>query len=110
MKTTVSVLVGASLVFASGPTFGQRAVLSHGDPTVTAASGPEHRSDRKEENREQRLKQQGQGPNYRIEGNPQSGRSYAPQTEKGSGPGLHLQDTGVADPRVNPGQAEGSRR
>ena len=109
MKTTVIVL-GASLVFAGDPTVGQRGVLPHGDATVTATSGPEHHSDRKEENREQRLKQQGQGPNYRIEGQPQSGRSSAPQTEKGSGPGLHLQDTGVADPRVNPGQAEGSRR
>ena len=110
MQTTAIVLVGACLVFAGSPTSGQRALLPHGDPTVTATSGPEHHSDRKEENREQRLKQQGQGPNYRIEGQPQSGRSDVSQTEKGSGPGLHLQDTGVADPRVNPGQAEGSRR
>lgn len=57
---------------------------------------------------EQRLKQQGQEPHYRIEGvpQPQVNRTDAEdKARRGPGPGEIRQDTGLADPSVNPGQA-----
>ncbi|HJR76271.1 MAG TPA: hypothetical protein VJ805_04830 [Nitrospiraceae bacterium] len=86
------------------PALGQEPILPHGDPRLQSA---EEERARREEIRDQRLKQQGQGSNYRIEGEPQSS---ADTTEPSAGaqdvPG---QDTRIADPSVNPGQAAGMR-
>ena len=59
------------------------------------------------ETRDSRMKQQGQGSNYRVDGErQQSAGKSAPQ------PGIPKnnitrQDTGIEDPTVNPGQSSG---
>jgi hypothetical protein len=69
------------------------AILPHGDPRLR------ENAQRQEDIRDSRLKQQGQGPNYRVEGQLQGG-------QRGGDPnGLTRQDTGLSDPSVNPRQA-----
>jgi hypothetical protein len=85
------------------PAFGQEPILPHGDPRLKSS---EEEKARREEIRDQRLKQQGQGSHYRIEGEPQpsGGKTGSTSDEpKASG----RQDTGISDPTVNPGQAAG---
>ena len=82
--------------------FSQEAILPQGDPRLRDQPGDPHR----EQAAESRKKQQGQGPNYRVEGKPQGGAGGATE---GTPPGLKRQETGMADPSVNPGQASGMR-
>src|SRR5262245_38568560 len=85
----------------SVPAFSQEAILPQGDPRLQGQS-----SDQEREIHDQRLKQQGQGKDYRVEGKRQGGTGAS---TKGDAPGLSRQDTGIADPSVNPGQASGMR-
>ncbi len=80
----------------------QDAILPHGDPRLQEADGTEQ--SRREEIRKNRLKQQGQGENYRVEGNLQGG-SKGPIIEDSKG--HDREGTGIEDPSVNPGQASG---
>ena len=77
------------------PVFSQDAILPQGDPRL-----------RDDQEGERRLSQQGQGSDYRVQGKPQGGTS-APTAGNPNGPSR--QDTGLADPSVNPGQASGMR-
>ena len=85
----------------SVPTLSQEAILPQGDPRLQEQS-PEQR----EETRQRRLKQQGQGSDLRVQGKRQGGTSGS---TAGDPPGLSRQETGIADPSVNPGQASGMR-
>lgn len=80
------------------------AILPQGDPRLQEP-GPAEQA-RREEIRKNRLKQQGQGENYRVEGELQGGTGGSTQNDS---PGTGRQDTGIADPTVNPGQAAGTR-
>jgi hypothetical protein len=84
------------------PVSGQEAILPQGDPRLREEGTEQQR----EQARDRRLKQQGQGENYRVEGTPQDGKQSA---TAGSPNGASRQDTGLADPSVNPGQASGMR-
>jgi hypothetical protein len=86
----------------TGSVFSQEAILPQGDPRLRNQQADQQR----EQAAESRKKQQGQGPNYRVEGKPQGGTSGATE---GAPPGLSRQETGMADPSVNPGQASGMR-
>lgn len=78
----------------------QDAILPHGDPRLQST---EEERARQDDIRDSRLTQQGQGLNYRVEGQP---RPFPmPETNPGDGPGQTKQDTGLEDPTVNPGQA-----
>jgi hypothetical protein len=92
----MAVLCQAVLVFS------QEAILPQGDPRLRDQPGDQQR----EQAAESRKKQQGQGPNYRVEGKAQGGAGSATE---GAPQGLSRQDTGMADPSVNPGQASGMR-
>jgi hypothetical protein len=96
-------LVGCAV--QAWPAFGQEAILPHGDPRLQADSPEEQR---RAAARDHRLKQQGQGSNYRIEGEPQPSAGHS-EPATGESPGLARQDTGLEDPSVNPGQASGMR-
>lgn len=79
-------------------------------PEVTQLAATESPSDQSDGDirAEQRLKQQGQEPHYRVEGVPQPDVNRVDAEDKarrGPGPGEIRQDTGLADPSVNPGQA-----
>jgi len=80
----------------------QDAILPHGDPRLQEADGAEQSL--REEIRKNRLKQQGQGENYRVEGKLQGG-SKGPIIEDTKG--HDRESTGIEDPSVNPGQASG---
>ena len=108
MKSLGIMCVAAIALVPGMGIFAQRAVLPHDDPSVSMTAASEKSADRKEDIRNQRLKQQGQGADRRVEGKPQAQENV--QGPSGKGPGQELQDTGLADPRVNPGQAEGGRR
>ncbi len=85
----------------------QPAILPHGDPRL---ADDEQQRERSNEPRDRRLKQQGQEPHDRIEGVPQpevNRPDEEDRRERGPGPGLRRQDTGIADPSTNPGQARG---
>ncbi|HEX2055875.1 MAG TPA: hypothetical protein VHF07_05240 [Nitrospiraceae bacterium] len=85
------------------PAFGQEPILPHGDPRLQSS---EEEKARREEIRDQRLKQQGQGSHYRIEGEPQPpGGKTGTSSDEPRATGR--QDTGISDPTVNPGQAAG---
>jgi hypothetical protein len=90
------VLCGAVSAFA------QEAILPQGDPRLRDQAGEQQR----EEAKDSRMKQQGQGPNYRVEGKPQAGTRGATE---GAPQGMARQETGMADPSVNPGQATSMR-
>jgi hypothetical protein len=85
------------------PAFAQEAILPQGDPRLKEQPGDDQR------NRagESRMKQQGQGSNYRVEGKPQGGADGG--ATAGAPQGSSRQDTGMSDPSVNPGQASGMR-
>ncbi len=106
MVTLLS-LIGFGLVFflqGSVPAvMAQDAILPKGDPRLQTV---EEESARRKQARQERLKQQGQGPDYRVDGVPQGitddsmGRREAPSQ----------QNTGLSDPSVNPGQAVGTKK
>jgi hypothetical protein len=85
----------------SVPVMAQEAILPQGDPRLR-----EQPDDQRAQARERRLKQQGQGKDYRVEGIVQGGKQ-SPTADDPNGAGR--QDTGIADPSVNPGQASGMR-
>jgi len=78
------------------------AILPQGDPRLKESDATEQ--DRREETRKNRLKQQGQAENYRVEGKLQGG-SKGPKVDDAKG--HDRQGTGIEDPSVNPGQASG---
>jgi hypothetical protein len=80
----------------------QEAILPQGDPRLQQPDAAAQ--DRQEEIRKNRLKQQGQGENYRVEGELQGG-SRGPKSHAAKG--HDRQATGIEDPSVNPGQAAG---
>jgi hypothetical protein len=80
----------------------QDAILPQGNPELQKPHAAEQ--DRREEIRKNRLKQQGQGENYRVEGELQGGSS-GPKVEAKRG--HDREQTGMEDPSVNPGQASG---
>jgi hypothetical protein len=80
--------------------FSQEAILPQGDPRLRDSD------EERAEVRDSRLKQQGQGKDYRVEGKRQGGSTAATE---GDPHGLSRQETGIADPSVNPGQASGMR-
>jgi hypothetical protein len=92
----------AGLLCQAGSVFSQEAILPQGDPRLRDQPGDQQR----EQAADSRKKQQGQGPNYRVEGKKHPGTSGATE---GAPQGLNRQDTGIADPTVNPGQASGMR-
>ena len=99
-------LIGYSILWSLiqvFPAFGQEAILPQGDPRLRddAQEAP-----RREAVRDSRLRQQGQGPNYHVEGKLQGGVIEATVTDTKS---KGHQDSGLADPSVNPGQASGMR-
>lgn len=96
MKTSGRLIAyGLMLCIPSVPAIAQDAILPKGDPRL--------KNDAQDEAvRDSRLKQQGQGPNYRVEGQLQGGQR---QATDGDPNGLTRQDTGLSDPSVNPGQA-----
>jgi hypothetical protein len=85
------------------PAFGQDAILPQGDPRLR---DDPRQAEQREEVRDHRMKQQGQGQDYRVEGKPQGGTSGSTAGESN---GRSRQDTGLSDPSVNPGQATGMR-
>ncbi|QPD04521.1 MAG: hypothetical protein Nkreftii_002295 [Candidatus Nitrospira kreftii] len=85
-----------SLVLASDT------ILPQGEPRLQQSDAA--KQERREEFRKNRLKQQGQGENYRIEGQLQGG-SKGPIIEDSQG--HDREGTGIEDPSVNPGQASG---
>lgn len=106
---TVRMILVMSALFCCGadmtPALGQEAILPHGDPRLR---GTESDKAAREQLRDSRLKQQGQGSHYRIEGEPQP--SAGPRDPTTDQDNLARQDTGMADPSVNPGQAAGMQR
>jgi hypothetical protein len=101
----MSTLIGITLVCSAAhtcPLFGQDAILPQGNPPLRDDA------QRREEIRDNRLKQQGQGSNYRVEGEPRpSPGSKGPASTES--PGMSRQDTGIEDPSINPGQSSGMR-
>ena len=91
------------LLLESVPVWSQEAILPHGDPRLR--DDPQQ-AEQREDIRDRRMKQQGQGPNYRVEGKSQGGTSGTTGEEPN---GRTRQDTGLSDPSVNPGQASGMR-
>lgn len=79
----------------------QDAILPQGNPELQK---PDGEGQDREEIRKKRLKQQGQGENYRVEGELQGG-SRGPTSEVKRG--HDREQTGIEDPSVNPGQAAG---
>jgi hypothetical protein len=90
-------------VAQSLPVWGQEPILPHGDPRKQST---EEEQARRDDIRDQRLKQQGQGSNYRIEGEPHPSANAG---SSGESTGTTRQDTGISDPTVNPGQAAGMK-
>ena len=81
----------------------QDAILPHGDPRMQTV---EQESPRDKETRGQRLKQQGQGSGYRVDGVPQ----VVAESSSRSGDSASQQNTGLSDPTVNPGQSAGMKK
>lgn len=77
-------------------------ILPQGDRRLQESDAVD--KDRVEEIRKNRLKQQGQAENYRVEGELQGG-SKGPKSDPAVG--HNRQDTGIEDPSVNPGQSAG---
>lgn len=93
-------LVGCLIVWSFiqvFPVLGEDAILPQGDPPL---------QDSAQEAQWREAIREGQGPNYRVEGKLQGGARKATVADtKGKG----HQDSGLADPGVNPGQASGMR-
>ena len=81
----------------------QDAILPHGDPRLQTV---EQEASRDKETRGQRLKQQGQGSGYRVDGVPQ----VVADSSSRSGDSASQQNTGLSDPSVNPGQSAGMKK
>ena len=81
------------------PALSQDAILPQGDPRLRGTQAEQ------EDIRDKRLKQQGQGPNYRVEGERQ--RPTGKADSAGDSNDVARQDTGISDPSVNPGQSAG---
>lgn len=97
----VAYLITAAL-WQGAPVFSQEAILPQGDPRLR-----DKPADAQQQGAgDSRLKQQGQGPNYRVEGKLQGGTGGA---TAGAPNGPSRQETGISDPSVNPGQASGMR-
>jgi hypothetical protein len=105
MISTTRLVCSAVLCCAvqSLPVFAQEPILPHGDPRKQSS---EEEKARRGDIRDQRLKQQGQGSNYRIEGEPQPSANAGSPDESNE---PSRQDTGISDPSVNPGQAAGMK-
>ena len=95
--------LGSAILMLSihaAPALSQDAILPQGDPRLRETQSQQ------EDIRDKRLKQQGQGPNYRVEGERQrAGGKAKPST--GGSKDVARQDTGIEDPSVNPGQSAG---
>ena len=91
-----------AVLWQVAPVLSQEAILPQGDPRLRDQPVDALHPD----GEDSRLKQQGQGPNYRIEGKMQGGTGG---TTAGAPNGLSRQETGISDPSVNPGQASGMR-
>ncbi|HJT19136.1 MAG TPA: hypothetical protein VJ746_01620 [Nitrospira sp.] len=102
-KRRITVFATLASLVVSANALAQDAILPQGDPRLN--NSPEEQA-RRDEARDSRLKQQGQGPNYRVEGELQGGER---QSTVGDPNGPSRQDTGLADPSVNPGQASGMK-
>jgi hypothetical protein len=89
-------------VFWVSPGLARDSILPQGDRGFQESDAV--KKDRGEEIRKNRLKQQGQAENYRIEGKRQGG-SKGPKTDPPAKHNRH--DTGIEDPSVNPGQSAG---
>ena len=87
-------------VFWFSPVLAGDIILPQGDRSLQEAD----EAHKREEIRKNRLKQQGQGEKYRVEGELQGG-SKGPKTDPAIG--HNRQDTGIEDPSVNPGQSVG---
>ena len=90
------------VLYSSVPALAQDAILPQGDPRLREQPEKPPQG----ESRDRRMKQQGQGQDYRVQGKSQGGKD-APTAGDANGPSR--QDTGMADPSVNPGQAAGMR-
>ena len=99
-KVVLSAIVG--MLCQAVPVFSQDAILPPGDPRLRDQPSEQQR----DEIRQRRLKQHGQGTDHRVQGTRQGGTIGS--TAGGSN-GLRRQETGLADPSVNPGQASGMR-
>lgn len=99
-KIVLSAIIG--MLCQAVPVFSQDAILPQGDPRLRDQSSEQQRGVA----HDRRLKQQGQGEDYRVQGKPQGGK---PGPTAGDPNGSSRQDTGIADPSVNPGQASGMR-
>jgi len=99
--TRTEVLGSAILMLSihAVPALSQEAILPQGDPRLRGTQSQQ------EDIRDKRLKQQGQGSNYRVEGErqPGAGKGRSGGDSKNAG----RQDTGIEDPTVNPGQSTG---
>ena len=104
---TILPLIGLGLVFfiqSSPPTvMAQDAILPKGDPRLQTV---EEESAGAKQARDERLKQQGQGSNYRVDGV----RRGVTDDSSGSRETASQQSTGLSDPSVNPGQAAGMKK
>jgi hypothetical protein len=80
----------------------QDAILPQGDTRLQTV---EQESPRAQEARNARLKRQGQGSNYRVDGLSQL---VADRSSGGTG-ATSQENTGLSDPSVNPGQAAGTK-
>jgi hypothetical protein len=101
----IRTLIYCALLCSTAPAISamaQDAILPHGDPR---ARDTDAEAARREVIRDEHMKQQGQGPNYRIEGELQGNTDDSLGSRERPAP----QDTGLSDPSVNPGQASGMR-
>lgn len=100
------VRVGASFLLYSSLTISLASagdtILPQGNTRLQELDAAEQAG--KEDVRKSRLKQQGQGENYRVEGELRGG-SKGPKVDMPSG--HDREKTGIEDPTVNPGQAAG---
>lgn len=104
---TILPLIGLGLAFflqgSLSAAMAQDAILPHGDPRLQTV---EQQSTRDKEAHDERLKQQGQGSNYRVDGVRQGGTDKPASSREAAG----QENTGLSDPTVNPGQAAGMKQ
>lgn len=99
-----SVVLGLAVFLQASPSvLAQDAILPKGDPRLQTV---EPESVREKEARTKRLKQQGQGSNYRVDGVRQGGTTQPANSEEAAS----QESTGLSDPSVNPGQAAGMKK
>jgi hypothetical protein len=99
----IGMVVCIALQVSPPAVMAQDAILPHGDPRLQTV---EQESARQKEARDERLKQQGQGPNYRVDGVPQGKIGDSKSRQEAAS----LPNTGLSDPSVNPGQAAGMKK